>query len=224
MSNTFTSVKSKRWKSSFQFSFFRVITHEKWNMENPFYLFKKKKTQICVCFDKQEYWYQVKLWQFCDTRKVKYTQSLTKRKIHFFPPGLVLLFFEGAHRMAFGSTVSLGFLNCADFICSSTIFGVTHITCCPFQYFTMFIDCSVDMISVCEMDVFKLEKQKCFTKMYKRKTIFLFKFYTLNFLSLNFPYCNLGVRLVIPMTSKNDNWVFRDQITVFQGSPLYPLV
>jgi len=34
------------------------------------------------------------------------------------------------------STVRLGLLNSEDLMCSSTSFGVTQITCWPFQYLT----------------------------------------------------------------------------------------
>ena len=35
-------------------------------------------------------------------------------------------------------------------------FGVTHMTCCPFQYLTRLSDCSVVMMSFCVMDVMAL--------------------------------------------------------------------
>lgn len=67
-------------------------------------------------------------------------------------------FFGGDHLSRFVSTMSRGLLNCADRMCSSTSLGVTQITCWPFQYFTMFMDCSVEIISVCVIAVRSLKQ------------------------------------------------------------------
>ena len=53
----------------------------------------------------------------------------------------------GAQRRQDVSTVSDGLLYSDDLRCSSTSFGVTQITCCPFQYLTKFNDCRVLIIS-----------------------------------------------------------------------------
>ena len=79
--------------------------------------------------------------------------------IHFFPGLVGWAFLGGTHRNALISTISLGLLNCEDFICSSTNFGVTHITCWPFQYFTIFIDWRVDIMSVWVILVISLERK-----------------------------------------------------------------
>jgi len=71
----------------------------------------------------------------------------------------LLVFLGGAHLTAEESTVSLGLLKDGDPSCSSTILGVTQITCCLFQYFIMFILCNVEIMSVCEIDVFKLQEK-----------------------------------------------------------------
>lgn len=51
-----------------------------------------------------------------------------------------------------------GFLYWALLRCSSTSLGVTQMTCCPFQYFTMLSDCSVLMMSFCVMLVIWLTR------------------------------------------------------------------
>lgn len=56
-------------------------------------------------------------------------------------------FLGGSHLKHDASTVRTGGLYCELLRCSSTSFGVTQITCCPFQYFTMFNDCNVLMMS-----------------------------------------------------------------------------
>jgi len=47
-------------------------------------------------------------------------------------------FLGGFHLRLLQSTVKAGFLYSEDLKCSSISFGVTQITCCPFQYFTRF--------------------------------------------------------------------------------------
>ena len=56
------------------------------------------------------------------------------------------------------STVSLGRLNWAELIYSSTSFGVTQITCCPFQYLTKLMFCNVEMMSCWVMLVIWLKR------------------------------------------------------------------
>lgn len=75
----------------------------------------------------------------------------------YFLPGFT--FFRGGapHLKALLSTVRRGLLYWLLFMCSSTNFGVTQITCCPFQYLTIFILCNVDMMSVWEMLVIWLK-------------------------------------------------------------------
>ena len=70
------------------------------------------------------------------------------KESHFFVLGTRR---GGCQRIADTSTVMRGRLYWADLMCSSTSLGVTQITCWPFQYFTMFIDCSVLMMSICEI-------------------------------------------------------------------------
>ncbi len=63
---------------------------------------------------------------------------------------VVLGVFTGALQRTYSeSTVRSGFRYCADFMCSSTSLGVTQTICWPFQYLTMFRDCSVPMMSSC---------------------------------------------------------------------------
>lgn len=68
-------------------------------------------------------------------------------------------FLGGSHLRQEVSTASVGRLYCELFMCSSTSFGVTQITCWPFQYFTMFNDCSVLMMSFCVMLVISLKRK-----------------------------------------------------------------
>ena len=62
----------------------------------------------------------------------------------------------GAQRKQDVSTVRDGLLYSDDLRCSSTSFGVTQITCCPFQYLTKFNDCKVLMMSACVIEVILL--------------------------------------------------------------------
>ena len=63
----------------------------------------------------------------------------------------------GSHLRHDESTVRTGLLYWELFKCSSTSFGVTQITCCPFQYFTMLRDCRVLMMSFCVILVISLK-------------------------------------------------------------------
>lgn len=102
----------------------------------------------------------------CNTELKKHLHGLNWHQGYFLG-GSLLSFFGGAQRIKFGSTVKIGFLNCADFTNSSTILGVTQITCWPFQYRIMFILWSVLMMSVWEIDVLLLKKKKCKMNKYK---------------------------------------------------------
>ena len=68
-------------------------------------------------------------------------------------------FLVGAHLKQEVSTVSTGLRYCALLTCSSTSFGVTQITCCPFQYLIMLRDCSVLMMSSCVILVIVLQER-----------------------------------------------------------------
>ena len=71
---------------------------------------------------------------------------------------LILGTFCGGHqRRQDVSTTITGRLYWALLMCSSTSFGVTQMTCWPFQYFTMLSVCSVLMMSVCVILVIRLE-------------------------------------------------------------------
>ena len=69
------------------------------------------------------------------------------------------IFRGGAQRRHDVSTITTGLLYWALRMCSSTSLGVTQMTCCPFQYFTMFRVCSVLMMSFCAILVISLQKQ-----------------------------------------------------------------
>lgn len=71
----------------------------------------------------------------------------------------------GAHRSALLSTHNRGLLYWLDLICSSTNLGVTHMTCWPFQYLTMFILCKVDIMSVWVMLVIWLQQIERFVSL-----------------------------------------------------------
>lgn len=79
--------------------------------------------------------------------------------VFYFLPILLFECLLGAHRSAALSTHNLGLLYWLERMCSSTNFGVTQITCWPFQYFTMFILCSVEIMSVCVILVIWLQQK-----------------------------------------------------------------
>ena len=63
----------------------------------------------------------------------------------------------GVHLIAEVSTVNLGLLYSELLMCSSTNFGVTQMTCWPFQYLTKFKACKVEMMSGWVIDVIALK-------------------------------------------------------------------
>ena len=91
-------------------------------------------------------------------------QTVTQPYIHQVVAIVVVVFLlnlgtfgGGDHFKQDVSTVMVGRLYCALLMCSSTDLLVTQITWWPFQYFTMFMDCSVPMMSICVMLVISLQ-------------------------------------------------------------------
>ena len=73
--------------------------------------------------------------------------------VYFFLAGCDTICLGGLQRKQMTSTVNLGFFHCDVWSNSSTILGVTQMTCWPFQYLTMLRDWRVEMMSVWEIEV-----------------------------------------------------------------------
>lgn len=128
-----------------------------WNSyQEPNYKFNlDRDTLVRVgCSKRIRHFYEKNFITLIQTITVNFQKN--KTPIHFLFN--LLLCLRGVHLSALLSTHKRGLLYWLDLICSSTNFGVTQITCCPFQYFTIFILCSVEIISVWVMLVIWLKK------------------------------------------------------------------